>query len=101
MAIRVEEKSDNEMIIVLDERFDFGSVEQFRRSYEGIGNSKRFHIDIDFSSTRYIDSSALGMLINAKNYLSQADTKIRIVNVNDQIRKIFSISRFETKFEII
>lgn len=100
MSITISNKSDQEIVLALDERFDFGAVEDFRKSYESLNNVKRKTIFIDFRNTRYMDSSALGMLINAKNFFSSSDVKIAIVNANDQIRKIFSISRFDKKFDI-
>jgi anti-anti-sigma factor len=86
--------------IVLCERFDFKSVSMFRESYESFTDVKNKNIVIDFRDTRYIDSSALGMLINAKTHLTDLGAKVRLVNANEQIKKIFSISRFEKKFEI-
>ncbi len=101
MSINAVKKDESNWVLNLGERFDFSSVEDFRRSYESIPTSKRITIMIDFKSTRYMDSSALGMLINAKNFLQGGnDNKVVLSNCNDQIRKIFSISKFEKKFNI-
>lgn len=100
MSIVVSNKSENEIVLSLGERFDFGAVESFRKSYEGLKDLRRKTLYIDFRNTRYMDSSALGMLINAKNFFSSSDIKIKLINANDQIRKIFSISRFDKKFDI-
>jgi anti-anti-sigma factor len=100
MAIAVENVSDTDVKIKLNERFDFGCVDDFRGSYESVGNAKKKNVEIDFRATRYMDSSALGMLINAKGYFASSDSKIRLTNCNEQIKKIFSISRFDLKFEI-
>ena len=99
MNIRVETKPDHSRI-VLGERFDFAAVDEFRKAYEGIGSGKFSFIDIDFKATRYMDSSALGMLINARGYFLNSDTKLKLSNCNEQIKKIFSISRFDKKFDI-
>jgi len=101
MAISVSNKPDSDPVILLDERFDFGSVDQFRSSYESLKGIKRKSLIVDFSNTRYMDSSALGMLINARNFFAGSDVKIKIKNANEQIKKIFSISRFDTKFDIM
>ncbi len=100
MSINVQNVQEGDPVIVLGERFDFGSVDQFRHSYESLKGMKRKSLIIDFKSTRYMDSSALGMLINARSFFKDDEIKIRIVNANDQIKKIFSISRFDTKFDI-
>lgn len=100
MSIRVEKIQDGETAIVLGERFDFESVVPFRNSYEGLKGARIKSVIIDFRDTRYIDSSALGMLINAKCFFDEQSTKIILKNTNEQIKKIFSISRFDKKFDI-
>ena len=100
MAIRVEKVGDNDHAIVLTERFDFESVGPFRQTYESITNAKNKSVLIDFRDTMYIDSSALGMLINARSYFDSQGAKVRLINANAEIKKIFSISRFDKKFEI-
>ncbi len=100
MSIRVEKVQDGETSIVLGERFDFESVVPFRNSYEGLKGERIKNVVIDFRDTRYIDSSALGMLINAKCFFDEQRTKVKLKNTNEQIKKIFSISRFDKKFDI-
>ncbi len=100
MTIRVEKSENEAMAIVLDERFDFESVGPFRQCYESLGDSKCKLVVIDFRDARYIDSSALGMLINARSFFDNLGAKVKLINTNEQIRKIFSISRFDKKFDI-
>ncbi len=95
-----EGKSAGEYSVMLDDVFDFKSVEEFRRNYESIDTGRCRSVAIDFSSTRYMDSSALGMLLNIKNYFKDCGAQVKIVNPNEQIRKILSISRFEQRFTI-
>jgi len=100
VSIKVTKGADNQNVIGLGERFDFGIVDDFRRCYEQINANERSSVVIDFRNTRYMDSSALGMLINLKKHFEASKAKVMIVNCNDQIRKIFSISRFDKKFNI-
>ncbi len=100
MSIRVESNENNAKSIILNERFDFESVGPFRQCYENLTKSTCKSVVIDFRDTRYIDSSALGMLINARSYFEQMGVKVKLINTNEQIQKIFSISRFDKKFDI-
>lgn len=93
-------KAEDKITIVLGETFDVSSVGQFRKAYESLKDQGSKKLEIDFQQTCYIDSSALGMLINAKSYLDPQHIKITLVNANEQIKKIFSISRFDIRFEI-
>ena len=100
MAIRTQETSDRELSIVLDKQFDFNSVEEFRRAYENPSHSGKKSYIVDFKFTQYIDSSALGMLINLQKSVSQSGGTVKLINPNEQVKKLFAISRFDKKFEI-
>lgn len=101
MTIVTHELENREIAIQLTERFDFRSVHEFRTCYEGINTNRYSSICIDFSSTKQMDSSALGMLINLKKYFESSDIKVTIANCNPQIQKIFSISNFEKLFDFV
>lgn len=98
--MRLEAHSKSEFTLLLGEVFDFKTVEPFRRCYEQINREAVRTINVDFASTRYMDSSALGMLLNLQDYFKQPKANIIIKNTNDQIRKILMISRFDQKFTI-
>lgn len=100
MAITTKTLSPGQYEISLDETFDFNCVEEFRRAYESISTSNPQTFIIDFRSTHYMDSSALGMLINMQKFWEGTCNDIRIINANPQVKKIFAISRFDKKFTI-
>ncbi|WP_096084606.1 STAS domain-containing protein [Agaribacterium haliotis] len=99
--MQLENQDSNNVTLKLGERFDFACVEEFRKCYESLEPQGRCLLVMDFANTKYMDSSALGMLINAKNHFSGQSVKIMLRNCNAQIRKIFSISRFDLKFDIL
>lgn len=96
----VEKQNNSHYAIVLDDVFDFKRVEEFRNCYEGIDLELCENISVDFTHTRYMDSSALGMLLNIKSFFKDAGISVKIVSVNEQIRKILIISRFDQRFVI-
>lgn len=98
--MRVESGDSGEQVLVLDEVFDFKKVDQFRKSYEQIDGSSTSVVNINFVNTKYMDSSALGMLLNIQSYFNKHNVKIKITNTNEQIKKILSISRFDQRFNI-
>jgi anti-anti-sigma factor len=80
-------------------KFDFNVVQAFRSSYENVGEKKP-KVIVDLRETEYMDSSALGMLLNMQKSLGDTVESIRIGNCRTQIKKILQISRFDKKFEI-
>jgi len=89
-----------ELTIFLEEKFDFGKVQDFRMAYsegcEGVTS-----IIINLQKTEYMDSSALGMLLNMHKSLSDSVTSFKITHCRPQVLKILQIARFSKKFNIV
>lgn len=87
--------------ITLGNRFDFNMVREFREAYESVIENKINVIVINFANTNFIDSSALGLLINMEKFYKTQNVTIQLINCSDQIERILLIARFDKKFEII
>lgn len=99
MAIDSKLSADKKLVnIAIRGRFDFSAVNDFRSAYES--HPKNLLFSIDLRQTEHIDSSALGMLLNMRNYLGGDQARIEIVNCSPGIKKILEISRFDKKFTI-
>lgn len=86
--------------ITISGRFDFNLVQSFRHAYDNDESTDK-EISIDLAQTDYIDSSALGMLLNMKKARGAADHEISITNCRPNLMKIFQISNFDKKFKFI
>ena len=99
MSIKAEVVNDSIFNIQIGERFDFSLVTEFRNVYEDL-DPRVQQVDIDLSATQYMDSSALGMLLNMQKVLAERQLTYRILNTRPQIARILQISRFNKKFDI-
>ncbi|MBS3798868.1 MULTISPECIES: STAS domain-containing protein [unclassified Pseudoalteromonas] len=93
------DKEKNTLVIVIKDKFDFNLVQDFRNAYIGIDPGAR-SVEVDLRATSYMDSSALGMLLNMQKALKGQVERFAICNANAQLKKIFQISRFDKKFAI-
>lgn len=92
-------KDGKTLTIKLDDKFDFGKVKYFKDAYSS-GVDDVQHVIIDLGETDYMDSSALGMLLNMQKKLGGKVNDFKIINANDKVAKILEISRFDKKFDI-
>ena len=89
-----------QLTIYLEEKFDFGKVQDFRFAYsEGTENVQS--IVIDLQKTEYMDSSALGMLLNMQKSVGDKVQSFTISHCRPQVLKILQIARFGKKFDIV
>ena len=100
MAITTRVSSDGkELVVNIKGRFDFSCHQEFRKAYEDSSASAKAYA-IDMKDTTYLDSSALGMLLLLRDHAGGDNAHIRILNCNNDVRKILSISNFEQLFTI-
>lgn len=100
MSLNKNFSSDGKLFTIqIKGKFDFNLVQAFRSAYSEIGD-KSPKVIIDLRETEYMDSSALGMLLNMKKSLGDSVSSIQIANCKPQIKKILQISRFDKKFDI-
>lgn len=101
MALTSSISDDGKVLtIVLEQRFDFNAIHEFRDIYSS-GISGVEHIVVDLVKTEYMDSSALGMLLNMQKSTQDRVSEFSIVNPNPRVAKILKISRFDKKFNIV
>lgn len=100
MTLSTEYSSDGKQFVIhVKGKFDFPLVQQFRQSYSDL-NESADTIVVDFRETEYIDSCALGMLLNMRKSLGAGEKSIHLVNCRPEIRNILEIARFDKLFHI-
>jgi anti-sigma B factor antagonist len=63
--------------------------------------SEHTSIDIDMSSTRFLDSSGLGALIALQKTMAQRSGALRIVNPSATVQQILELTRLHRVLEIV
>lgn len=91
--------TENELVINVAGRFDFSAHQDFRSAYESLENKPASYA-VDMAQTTYLDSSALGMLLLLRDHAGGDHASIRLINCNDDVRKILVISNFGRLFTI-
>ena len=92
----VSAPSTGDLVIRIDGRFDFSMSQEFRRAYEGKASPSQ-KIIVDLSK---VDSSALGLLLMMREKLGSDSKRIRLLNPNQAVRRIFAVAKFDALFAI-
>jgi anti-anti-sigma factor len=96
---RIFSDDGKQLTIFLDEKFDFSHVQGFRSAYSD-GTEKVTSIIVDLQNTEYMDSSALGMLLNMQKAMKEQVSSFKIAQSKPQVSRILQIARFGKKFEL-
>jgi anti-sigma B factor antagonist len=55
---------------------------------------------IDFTSSSYIDSSGLGVLVSLSKKIREAGGVLRLAGLNEDLRTLFELTKLDTLFQI-
>lgn len=92
--------SKTTLTIKITGKFDFGAHQDFRNAIDQINVATKFVV-LDFSTTDYMDSSALGMLLVLRDKVnSTSQAIIKLINIKSEVRKILEIANFDKLFSL-
>jgi anti-anti-sigma factor len=99
MSVTSERSSDGQQLTInIKGRFDFSAHQDFRQAYENVHDAQSFIVDLQ--GTKYLDSSALGMLLLLRDHAGGDRAEVQLVNCNSDVIKILEISNFSKLFHI-
>lgn len=94
MSIKVQASQDsNQLVIGIEERFDFSLHQEFRNSYINTQTNNTEFV-LDLSLTTYMDSSALGMILLLKDHAESLSGAVIIRKPSETVNKILEIAQF-------
>ena len=79
---------------------DGSESQDFRQEISEIADSGAKIILVDFQNVTFMDSSGLGALVLAFKTLRDADIKLVICSINEQVRILFELTGMDKVFEI-
>jgi anti-anti-sigma factor len=95
VSVHSSPSSDGAVLTInISERFDFNVHAQLRAAYRN--TEKRYtEYVIDLRDTIYMDSSALGMLLQIKEHAGGSAQSVRIRNAAPGIKDILRVANFD------
>jgi len=99
--IKTEQLANDTYAISLSGEIDLYTAPEFKQQLlEVIGEGAR-HVVVDLSSTTFIDSTTLGVLVGGLRRLRAADGELTIVCSDPNITKIFEITGLDRVFDLV
>jgi len=99
--MRIDAKSkDSGAILHLDGKVIGDSVPRLKKTIEERIDSGAEWLIIDLAKVPLMDSSALGTIIAAFLRLREKNGKLVLLNAQDSIRDVLSVTKLDTLFEV-
>ena len=95
--LEISRKGDT---VRLNGEIDLGNCNVFKEEINEIIDETTGMLVLDFTGLSYIDSAGLGILVGIFKRLNEKNRKLRIIEANDYIKKLFRITKLDTLFDI-
>lgn len=95
-----EEILSNSVKVTLNGEIDIYTSNELKEKLYSIVDTNQKDLIIDCKELNYIDSTGLGIFVGALKKAKQYEKKIVIVNLKDNIKKLFTITGLDKVFQI-
>jgi anti-anti-sigma factor len=92
--------AENSATLVLKGRFDFQAHQQFRKAIDGLLRDGQPRLTVDLSEVNFIDSSALSMLLAAREDLKKVGGWVVLNRPQEYVNKILKLCQFDQLFQV-
>jgi HptB-dependent secretion and biofilm anti anti-sigma factor len=81
-------------------RFDFQAHQVFRRAVDDLIKTGNTKLTVDLADVNFIDSSALGMLLLARETCEKAGGGVTLERPQDYVDKVLKLCHFDQLFQV-
>ena len=100
MSITTTESADGTQVtILISGRFDFAMHQDFSKAYKQYPKGEKAY-KVDLAEAEYMDSSAMGMLLQLREYSDKEAGGVTLANGNEGVKEILRIANFDRLFSM-
>mgnify|MGYP001380936152 FL=1 len=96
----IEEVLSDYVKITLNGEIDIYTSNELKEKLYNIVDTNKKDLIIDCKELDYIDSTGLGIFVGALKKAKQYEKKVVIINLKDNIKKLFTITGLDKVFQI-
>ncbi len=98
MKYSIQEKGDV-VVFAPEGELDVSNIPELKKVFNQILHEGHTKVVIDLDKVTYMDSSALGVLVNGLKELRQRNGTLKIANLTGNVERIFKLTRLIKFFE--
>ncbi|HVR33765.1 MAG TPA: STAS domain-containing protein [Acidimicrobiia bacterium] len=92
LVMETSEDGDGAVTLAIDGEIDFGNVAALRARLSELIQSGSGTLTVELAEVDFVDSTTIGVLIQAKKRLEQDGRRLRLVDCQPGVRRVFEMS---------
>ena len=99
--MEIKTRKEGEVVIIsLEGEVDISATELIREKFKKLLEEKKEAILVDMTKVSYIDSSGLGLLVEARQEMEKYSGEIKLFGLSSDVQKVFELTRLNNFFSI-
>jgi anti-sigma B factor antagonist len=91
LQIQIDER-DNRSIVHLSGEIDVYTAPKLKDALLPLAEKKGTILEVDLKHVNYMDSTGLGIFVNALKLCKEHESKLSLVNIQDKVLRLFKIT---------
>lgn len=87
-------------VVAFDGDLTSATVLDVRPKLAALMNGGVRELVFDFGNTLFVDSSGIGMLLSAHNWLSKAGGRLEVIDASNEVLSLFHAMRLDKRFPV-
>jgi anti-anti-sigma factor len=92
LVMATSHEANGSVTLALKGEIDFGNVAQLRAELAQVIRSNAGNLTVDLAGVSFLDSTTIGVLIQAKKRLAQRESELIIIRPQPRVRRIFEMA---------
>lgn len=99
LQIDIEQEADRTVLFLTGE-IDIYTAPKLKEQMVPIVEVKNSVTEVDMEEVNYMDSTGIGVFINALKVAKQSESQFRLINLQERVLRLFSITGLDEVLEI-
>jgi len=100
MTFSVRKEPNSVVVVAVDGQLIVGNRQELKQKILDSLDAGDRKFLIDFTSTGYIDSSGLGVLVSLSKKIRDQGGDLRLAGLNEDLKTLFELTKLDTLFAI-
>ncbi len=101
LTIESQQHENNVVVIAVQGEITFENSDQLRDRLDQHCDGNQVRIVIDLAGLKYMSSAGMGVLVHGLKNTRAKSGDLRLINLNDKMRRVFLITQFTHHFVVL
>lgn len=100
LTIECQQHENSVVVISVEGEITFENSDLLRDQIDQLLAQQKFRMVIDLAGLKYMSSAGMGVLVHGLKLTRAQNGDLRLINLNDKMRRVFLITQFTHHFMV-